>query len=330
MSLGWGIVGPGRVADKSMAPAITSDPNSWLVGVVGTDKGRADAFAARHGAQWAGTDYRTMLSDPNIDAVLITTPNAFHHDQVIAAAAAGKHILCDKPLALNVAGARDAVEACSDAKVKLGINFQTRFHECFQVARRVIERGEIGDIVSIQIDASPGATPLGGWRADADLAGLGAVNNIAVHIYDVLRYLLDDEVMEVVAMFDTGRSGELERIPMVLLRFTAGVLAYANGNQVTTYPFNDLVINGTKGRIDGRGLTRPLLEGDMRVLSEAGETTAHFSAADCYERSVAAFSTSVLAGRDPQPSGVDGLRSVELTDAIARSARLGQVISLAS
>jgi 1,5-anhydro-D-fructose reductase (1,5-anhydro-D-mannitol-forming) len=329
MTLRWGIVGPGNIASSALAPAIGRDPSSELVAVVSRDQGRADAFAERHGARWAGTDYDAMLARDDVDVVLITTPNALHAGQVVAAAGAGKHVLCDKPLALDAAGARRAVDACRAAGVRLGIDFQTRHHAPLQEARRLIEAGEIGQVVSVQIDASPGRRPPGGWRTDPELAGLGSVNNIAVHLYDVLRFLLGAEVTEVAAMFDTGREqGTIETLPMVLLRFDSGALAYANGNQATAHPLNEVVIHGTAGRIDGRGITRPVREGDMTVVTGAGTRTGAWSTLDCYDRTVAAFSEAVLDGRDPNPSGEDGLRSVQITDAIARAAREGRTVAV--
>lgn len=175
----------------------------------------------------------------------------------------------------------------------------------------------------------PGAAPAGGWRTDPDLAGLGSVFNIAVHIYDALRFILRSEVVEVAAMFDTGRtSRQIETLPMALLRFDNGALAYANGNQATPFPPNEMVVYGTKGRIDGRGITRPGMEGERTVVTESGSRTTRYSSVDCYDRTVAAFSEAVLAGRDPDPSGLDGLRSAELTDTIAKAASEGHAVDL--
>jgi 1,5-anhydro-D-fructose reductase (1,5-anhydro-D-mannitol-forming) len=330
MALGWGIIGPGGVADEDMAPAIAADPNSTLIAVVSRDRGRAEAFATKHGARSAGTDYSAMLANPDVDAVLVTTPNGLHSEQVVAAARAGKHVLCDKPLGLTAAEAQLAVEECAKAGVRLGMNFQTRHHSCFQEARRAIKAGEIGEIVYAEVNASPGARRPGGWRTDLRIAGLGSVNNIAVHMYDLLRFLFDDEVAEVTALFDVGREPTLEVLPMVLLRFKKGGMAYANGNQVTFRPLNDIAVHGTEGRIDGRGITRPGREGDMTIVTASGEKSSHWSTKDCYARLVAAFSEALLAGRDPNPSGADGLRNVLITDAIVRSAREGKVATVES
>jgi 1,5-anhydro-D-fructose reductase (1,5-anhydro-D-mannitol-forming) len=313
-----------------MAPAIAADSNSELVAVVARDPDKGRAFADKHGAGWSGTDYDEMLRRSDVDVVLITTPNALHADQVVAAARAGKHVLCDKPLALTAADAERALEACDDAGVKLGMNFQTRYHACFEEARRIIQSGEIGDVSHVQVDASPGTRRPAGWRTDLEVSGLGSVNNIAVHMYDLLRFLLDQEVTEVSAMFDVGRERAMEVLPMVLLRFHGGSLAYANGNQSSFKPLNEIVVYGTKGRLDGQGITRPETEGDLRVVTEEGERSTHCASADCYRRLLAAYTEAVLNGRDPSPSGKDGLRSVTLTDAVARSAREGRVVEVGS
>ncbi len=110
MTIGWGIIGIGRIADSAMAPAIVGDANSRLEAVVSRDEGRAEAFAVKHGAAAAGTSYEEMLANPQVDAVLICTPNTLHPDQVVAAARAGKHVLCDKPLGGTAADAARALE----------------------------------------------------------------------------------------------------------------------------------------------------------------------------------------------------------------------------
>lgn len=328
MTLGWGIIGLGRAADTLVGPAITADPNSRLVAAVSRDQAKADEYAQRHGVAHAGTDYAAMLANPDVDIVAITSPNAMHPEHAIAAARAGKHVFCDKPLASSAAVAETVLEACAKAGVRIGIDFQTRHHACFQEAHQVIESGEIGQVLLAQIEASPGVVPFRGWREDPELAGLGAVNNIAVHIYDLLRFLLGAEVTQVAAMFDTGKRNELERLPLVLFRFDSGALAYANGGQSVPNPLNDVVIYGTEGRIDGRNITRPQTDGEMRIKTAAGERTGKYSSHDAWIRTVHAFSEAILAGRDPNPSGLDGLRNVQLTDAIKRSAREGIQVDL--
>jgi len=328
MTVGWGIIGTGRHADKFMAPAIAKTDGARLVGVVSRDPNRAREFASRHGASYAWSRYGDLLADPEVHVVLITTPNAQHYAQVLAAASAGKHILCDKPLALTSDQAASAVAACRSAGVRLGIDFQMRHCKAFRDARQLIAAGTIGDVIAVQAEVSPGANPLRGWRTDPSLAGLGAVNNIAIHIYDVLRYVLDAEVTEVAAMFNTGRERALEELAMTLFRFDSGALAFVNGNQNVPFQQNDISIYGTAGRIVGRNLTRHLEEGEMRIVTANQDRVISYSNSDAYARVVQDMTLAVAEAKDPLATGLDGLRSAQLTEAIAQSVREGRLVVL--
>ena len=330
MSLGWGIIGPGGFAGTAVAPAIKAlGTEGALVGVVSRDRGRAEAFAAEHGARRAYTDYADLLRDAEVDIVYISTPNAQHVEQALAAARAGKHVLCEKPLALSVSDARRMVEAFEAAGLKLGTHFQTRHHTAFVETKRLLEQRAIGDVILVQIEVSSGANPFRSWRADPQLAGMGSMNNIAVHPFDLLRYLLGSEVREVTALTDVGRSAELEHMVVALLRFQNGVLAYVNANQKVTNFQPDIDIYGAEGRIVGVNCTRPFRDGELRVLTAAGEQVTPYTSKDAVVRSVAAFNDAVAHDREPNASGLDGLRSVQLTDAVIRSAREGRLVEVA-
>src|SRR5262252_9549392 len=245
----WGIIGLGRIADTEIAPAITASPRGELRGVVSRDQGRADAFAGRHGAARALTSFDELLADPEVDAV----------------AAAGKHVMCDKPLALSVADARRAVAACEEAAVGLGITFQTRFHDHFGRFREVIQDGSLGEIRVVQVEMSPGRTLLKGWRTDPALAGLGAINNLGVHAFDLVGWLLGAEPTEVTALAGHEGGFDPETLALVLLRYGTGALAYVNINQSVAFPQADITVYGTKGRVVGRSCTRMNMEGTLDI-----------------------------------------------------------------
>jgi 1,5-anhydro-D-fructose reductase (1,5-anhydro-D-mannitol-forming) len=330
VSLGWGIIGTGGFAGSATAPAIKAlGADGALVATVSRDRGRADAFAAQHGARRAYTDYADLLRDREVDIVYISTPNAQHAEQALAAARARKHVLCEKPLALTVGDARRMVDAFEAAGLKLGTHFQTRHHTAFVETKRLLEQRAIGDVVLVQIEVSSGANQLRSWRADPQLAGLGSINNIAVHPYDLLRFLLGSEAREVAAMTDVGRSTELERMALALLRFQNGALAYVNANQKVPNFQPDIDIYGTAGRIVGVDCTRPFRDGELRVLAASGEQVTKHSSRDAVVRSIAAFNDAVAHDREPNASGLDGLRSVQLTDAVVRSAREGRLVEVA-
>jgi 1,5-anhydro-D-fructose reductase (1,5-anhydro-D-mannitol-forming) len=318
--LGWGVVGIGRIVLTRVAPAIVDDDACELIAGVSRDRGRAEHFARTFGARSAYDDYDEMLADPAVGAVFIATPNALHADAVVAAAEAGKHVLCDKPMATDVPGALRAVEACRTAGVRLGVNFHYRHMPWVRDLRRLVLDGAIGEVRAVHIEAGAGVSAPGDWRADPALAGLGTVYSHGVHLLDLLRFALDPAGPgEVTAMFDVERVGAaVETQASVLLRLANGALAHVSSNQTVPHPVNDLVVHGSKGSIVGRNLTRAQ-PGTMTLTTQDGERTTTYPEPDAHRRCVAAFARAVLAGEQPDASGVDGLHSAVLCDAIARS-----------
>jgi 1,5-anhydro-D-fructose reductase (1,5-anhydro-D-mannitol-forming) len=329
---GWGLIGTGRIADDRILPGINAFSANRLVGVVSREKSRADAFAKKFGAQHAYTSFEDLLRNPDVTVVAIHTPNALHAEQAIAAARAGKHVFCDKPMATTAADAERIISACDKAGVKLGVNFHNRFMPCFIDTKRIIDSGEIGEVQIAEFEVSPGARAggrLSTWRVDASMAGLGTTYSIGVHIFDILRYLLSSEVETVTSLFDKPR-GVMEETNLSTMRFANGAMVHVNVNEKTPHPHNDFVIYGTKGRITGRGLTRSRAGGVLEVLSGEGETRqTEYPATNAHAACVAAFSKTLLEGTNPNPSGIDGLRSVQLTDAMARSAWDGVHVRIA-
>src|SRR5687768_10623607 len=255
---GWGLIGTGRIAEDRILPAIKEHAGNRLVGVVSRDPQRARRFAEKFGAEHAYTNYEDMLRNPDVTVVAIHTPNAQHAEQAIAAARAGKHVFCDKPMATTGADAERMVRECEKAGVRLGINFHNRFMPCFIDTRKIVASGEIGEVKLVQIEVSPGSRPggrLGQWRVDPSIAGLGTSYSIGVHAFDILRYMLGAEVTTVTALFDTPK-GKTEEQNISVVRFDNGALGQISVHENVPFPHNDFVIYGTKGRILGRGLTR--------------------------------------------------------------------------
>jgi 1,5-anhydro-D-fructose reductase (1,5-anhydro-D-mannitol-forming) len=325
--LGWGVIGIGNIVQSTMAPAMVDEPECDLVAAVSRDEGRATDFAARFGARYTYTDYEAMLANPEVEAVFIATPNALHADQVIAAARAGKHVLCDKPLATNVPDAERAVEACSSAGVKLGINFHNRHLPWVQDVRRLIADGLIGEVEAVHLQVGSGPRHYDNWRADPQIAGLGSVHNVGVHGLDFLRVILDSDPIEVMAMFDRGpATGQVEMLALLLIRFGNGAMIQYNANERLRDPLNDIVIYGTAGRVVGRSFTRSRNDGELAVLTDSGETITRYPAPEAHRLSLAAFTSAVLHGDEPTASGLDGLASAQVCAAIDRSAREGRLV----
>ncbi len=328
-TLGWGVIGIGNIVQGTIAPAMLAEPECDLVAAVSRDQGRADDFAAEFGARYAYTSYEEMLANPEVEAVFIATPNALHADQVVAAAGADKHVLCDKPLAINVPDAARALEACTDAGVKLGLNFHYRHLPWVQDVTRIIGDGEIGEVKVIHLEVGSGTRHYDNWRADPEMAGLGSVHNVGVHGLDFLRVILDSEPVEVMAMMDHAPgSGSVEMLALIMLRFDNGAVVYCNLNETLPNPQNDISIYGSAGRILGRAFTRSRSDGDMTVLSEDAETVTDYPAPEGHRMSVTAFTRAILSDDEPNASGLDGLRSAQVCEAIGRSAKERRLVEV--
>ena len=330
---GWGLVGTGRIAEERILPGINSFGGNRLIGVVSRTQARADDFARRFKAQHAYTNYNELLRNPEVTVVAIHTPNAMHAEQAIAAARAGKHVFCDKPMATSAADAERIVRECEKAGVTLGVNFHNRFMPCFIETRRIVQSGEIGKVLMVQLEASAGVgakSVAATWRQDPALAGLGTSMNVGTHVYDILRFILDSEITMVSAMFDT-EPHVMETTSLTTFKFANGALAQLNVNQSTPNPHNDFVIYGSKGRITGRALTRSRAGGELQVMTNQGASrSTKYPAINAHEACVVGFSEALLAGQPPSASGIDGLRSVQLTDAMGKSAWEGVHVRLAT
>ncbi len=329
---GWGLIGTGRIAEDRILPGINSYAGNRLIGVVSRDQSRAQDFAKRFNAQHAYIHYEDLLRNPEVTVVAIHTPNSLHAEQAIAAARAGKHVFCDKPMATSVADAERIVRECETAGVKLGVNFHNRFMPCFIETKRIVDSGEIGKVMMVQLEASAGPAAVSvsaSWRGDPALAGLGTSMNVGVHVYDILRYILSSEIVQVSAMFDAA-PGVMERVSLATFKFANGAMAQLNVNQTTPNPYNNFVIYGAKGRITGKALTRSRAGGELQVITNDGASrSSEFPAINAHAASVVGFSQALADDRVPNPSGIDGLRSVQLTDALGKSAWEGVHVRLA-
>jgi len=192
--LGWGLVGASTIAREWMIGAIRAQPGNEVVAVMSRDAQRGAAFAAQQGIAKAWTSIDDLLADAAVDAVYISTTNELHAPQAIAAAAVGKHVLCEKPLAMNMAGAQAIVEACRKAGVVLGTNRHLRNAASHQAIRQLVRDGAVGTPLFARVfHAVRLPEHLQGWRIRKPGAGGGVVLDITVHDVDTLRFILDAE-----------------------------------------------------------------------------------------------------------------------------------------
>lgn len=319
---GWGIIGLGDITFRAIVPTLMDESQCRIVAAVSRSQERVAEFARRFDVPHALTAFKDLLAVPEVDVVYIATPNASHADQVIAAAGAAKHVLCEKPLATSLDDALNAVRACERAGVALGVNFHNRHASWVADLAVLLRAGEIGDVLTVSVDVGVGAVEPSGWRADPALSGLGTTYSHGIHVYDFLRFVLDADPIEVFAMFDDGaRSSLVETTSLVQMRFDDGILVSASSDQRVPFPTNDIVIHGSRGRIVGRGLTREPFSGELCIQTDRGTRTKQYthSRTDVHRLAVRSFVAAVREGTEPAASGRDGLHSMLLTDAIEKS-----------
>ena len=339
MSLGWAIAGIGSHADLKLAPAMKLADDARLVAVYGRDQGRADAFAEKHGADAAYSDLDSLLADSRVDAVFIASPNHLHAPQAIKAAAAGKHVLCEKPMANSVTDAAAMVSACRDHGVKLGLGFELRFHPAHLWARKVIDDGTIGRIRLAHGQWGRGnrgepehlpRTGLREWWETPQLIGDASVLvGLGVHVFDLFRFLLREEVVEVVAMSDGQTASQpLEHIATIALRMSSGTIAQVMCGRMLPDTQNDLALYGSDGRFATRETVWEARLGQAELVSASvGEQKAYeYDYLANFVAELNDFRDALESDRDPSATGEDGLKATQITAAAIESAKTGKVV----
>ena len=341
MSLGWAIAGIGSHADLKLAPAMNLADDARLVAVYGRDQGRADAFAEKHGADAAYSDLDSLLADSRVDALFVASPNHLHAPQTIKAAAAGKHVLSEKPMANSVTDAAAMVSACRDHGVKLGLGFELRFHPAHLWARKIIDGGTIGRIRLAHGQWGRGnrgepehlpRTGLREWWETPQLIGDASVLvGLGVHVFDLFRFLLREEAVEVVALTDGQTTHQpLEHIATIALRMSGGTIAQVMCGRMLPDTQNDLALYGSDGRFATKETVWEARLGRAEVVS------ATVNDNEAYEYDYLAnfvaelndFRDALESDRDPSATGEDGLKATQITAAAIESAKTGKVVKV--
>ena len=325
--LGWGLVGTGVLADVSIAPGIESTVGSHLSAVCSRTGSRADEFAAKHGARAAYDDYSAMLADDSVDIVYIASPNSLHAAQTTQALEAGKHVLVEKPMALDAADSLAMVRLAATAGLCLGVGFHLRHKATAIAGREAIADGRIGGVfyAEMAIGAGKGLYPYDTWRADPTLAGGGSLLHQGTHAVDLAAYLCGSPIIEVTAMMDAGAD---EDVFVGSCRLADGTLVNMASHSRRPGTRPDWTVFGTAGWLVARGGTAPTPGDTVELHTGDAVTVLATSDTAAYTAEVAAFADAVRAGHVASGSGIDGLRSVAVSDALYRAAAERRVVTV--
>jgi predicted dehydrogenase len=321
--LRWGILGCGDIAAQTFAPCLVASDQCELVAVARRSGDAARAFAARFEAPHWFTRDAELLERPDVDAVVIATPPHLHYAQTLAAAAHGKHVLVEKPMALHPSQCREMIEACRAANVRLAVAYRRRLFPQVVRAKQLIADGAIGRVTLVRGHYS-GRMDLDAdaWRLDPKATDGGALMDMACHRLEVMLNL-GGAVTEVAAMVDTvAQPWPVDDTACLVLRFASGALG-VHSTTLNSPPRYDFVqVDGTQGKL----LLDPMEHwaDHLRLIRDAGEeriavepVTAAFQDLAMIEDFVAA----VRDGREPTCSAEAGLRTQELIEAALRASR---------
>ena len=329
--LGWGLIGASTIAREWMIGAIRAQAGNAVVALMSTDAARGAQYASANGIAACYTSVDALLADPRVDAVYISTTNELHKAQTLAAAAAGKHVLCEKPLALTLADAREMVAACAGAKVTMGTNHHLRNAATHRKIRELIQSGAIGKPLFARVFHAVYLPPhLQGWRLNNPAAGGGVILDITVHDADTLRFVLDAEPTEAVALSQQASlaSGELEDGVMAVLRFDNGTLVQLHDAFTVKHAGTGLEVHGDEGSIVARDVMTQRAGGQVLLRSASGEREIPVAHENLYARALAAFNAAVRGEGQPAATGEDGARSLATALAVLESTRTGTRVAV--
>jgi predicted dehydrogenase len=305
--LGWGLIGCGDISQKRVAPAIRDSPSCELIAVNRAQSELAASFAKQFGARRWYLDWKKLVLDEEVDAVYIATPVHLHAEQAIAAAEAGKHVLCEKPMAMNVAECDRMIEACRSNKVKLSVAYYRHFYPVVGRIKAIIKSGEIGKPVLVQINAferfDPAADDPRAWLLKKGLAGGGPMFDFGCHRIEVLTSIFGaiSEVKAITA--NTFFKREVEDTAAALFRFAHGPTGILSVSHAAAESRDSLDIFGSLGSIR----VSILNEGKIRVIGKLGERyEAHPPHANLHAPLIEDFVQAVLTNREPTVSGATG------------------------
>lgn len=328
--MNWALIGASTIASQHMIGALTANPEGKLLWVVSGSLGRGAEYATQHSIPNASVELADALSDPAVDAVYISSTNEKHFDQAMAAIAAGKHVLCEKPLAMSVSEAITMVNAAEEAGVVFATNHHLRCSGSHNAVRDIVAAGRIGKVLSARIfHAVYLPENLQGWRIDSKASGGGVVLDITVHDADVVRFLLGEDPVSVVAQTtSSGMSNDVEDNAMSVWEMPSGALV--TSHESFTHPFagSGFEIHGTEGSIFADGVMTQLPVGKIELVTGAGREDIPFDDYNLYTFGVARFRDAVAGNGRPASDGWDGVKSLAIARAVQDAAESGTRVSI--
>ena len=323
----WGVLSTAAIGLKKVIPAMQRGQFSEIVAIASRHGARAEEAARTLGIAKAYASYEDLLADPGIDAIYNPLPNQLHVPWTAKAAEAGKHVLCEKPLSMNVAEARTLLEVRRRTGVRIGEAFMIRSHPQWLRVRQLIDEGRIGPLRSVMAFFSYHNVDPGNIRNQPECGG-GALYDIGCYCIQAARVGFGQEPSRAVGHIDRDPQLGTDRLTSAILDFPAGHAVFTCSTQLTTYQRVQFL--GTRGRIEieipfNAPPDRPtkIFIDDGRDIFGGGVATETFPVVDQYTLQGDAFSQAILNGTPVPVSLEEGIANMAVIDAVFQSARSG-------
>lgn len=314
MTLNVAMIATGGIADGQLAPALTKAEGAQLWSVLSRDKDRAAAFASKHGAAAdapAHDDLDALLADPDLDAVLIASPDKLHTEQAVAAARAGKHILCEKPMATDRDGAKAMVEAADEAGVVLAVAYHLRWHMGHRAIQSRVASGAFGTPRHMRIMWPIAAPNAEGWRANTEVGKWWSLAAVGTHCLDQIRWFMVPtcgEVTKFEAIINRqGFGAPNDETALLAMQFENGSTAELCSSVLFKGP-KRMEVFCSEGHAIFDETLGPHGEGDITTAD--GEFS--YEPANPYVGEIEDFARAAREGNAPEVDGKEGLANVDL------------------
>ena len=323
----WGLIGASDIAETGMLPSLRRSGHG-VAGVASSNIEHATAFAFRNAISTRHNDFSLagLLDDPTINAVYISSTNEQHLAHATAAAQAGKHVLCEKPLSTELEAARQMVAVCAENGVVLGVNHHLPAAGTHRAVRKLLHDGAIGRVLSVNVQFNALLPEhLRHWRLGSS-AGAGVVMDLSCHDASVVNALLGSRALETAAI--AVRQGPWESAAedasAAVLLYEDNVLVHLQDSFTTPYAPTYLEVHGDKGSIYAHDVMNPEPKGTVRLRDSSGERTIDVpDRRHPYDITLEHFTDAVRGGGRPVVDGQDAVNAIAVSLAILESARSG-------
>lgn len=328
-SIGWLLVGAGDIAHKRVIPAIEGEPRSVLAAVCDNAAGRAEEVAQPRGIR-AHTDYGEALEDSSVNAVYICTPVGLHVPQAAAALRAGKHVLVEKPAALNFPEAQELVAAAQRSDRKCGVAYFRRFYPKYAMAQEMLRSGAFGKVVLVRMAYFSWFNPAPGdpkhWRVVPEKSGGGPISDMGAHMFDVLVGLLGMPETVYAKAETLVQPYAVEDASVAILKMSGGAQALASFHWNSKTWSHEFEIVGTEAKVKWHPYdSDSVVKTVGRDISEVATPNAK----NVHVPLVEDFVSAVLENRDPAVTASEAAKTNAVMDALYLSARENREVALA-